>query len=453
MNWVPYPKYKDSHVNWLGEIPNSWSVSPLKFHLDRNDGGVWGDDPDGVADTIVLRSTEQTVDGNWAIQDPAPRKLSAGDARAALLVEGDLLVTKSSGSSLHIGKTTIVTAEVAELGCCYSNFMQRLRTAESLRPRYAWYLMNHRLLREQFDVYSNSTTGLANLNATILGKAQLALPPVGEQDSILRFLDIETAKIDALIAMQEQLVARLREDRTATITHAVAGGLDPKVAMKDTGIEWLGEVPAHWHQAQMRHIVDRIEQGVSPQAYAELAEDGWGVLKSGCVNGGVFQDIQHKKLPAEFEIDPLIVVNEGDLLVCRASGSADLVGSTAIVRELKYRLILSDKIFRLIPSSRVRSDYLEWVMNSLIYREQVRGAISGAEGLANNLPISSLRSFRFPVPPLSEQKQIATYLAERCSTIDALTDKAQESTGVLREYRSALITDAVTGKIDVRGAA
>jgi hypothetical protein len=115
MNWPSYAEYKDSEVTWFGEIPKTWAVSRLKFHLERNDGGVWGDDPDGVTDTIVLRSTEQTVDGNWVIEDPAPRKLSIGDARAARLVEDDLLVTKSSGSSLHIGKTTIVSAEVAEL--------------------------------------------------------------------------------------------------------------------------------------------------------------------------------------------------------------------------------------------------------------------------------------------------------------------------------------------------
>jgi type I restriction enzyme S subunit len=101
-----YPKYKSSGVEWLGDIPEHWKVMPFKRQIDRNDGGVWGEDPDGHNDAIVLRSTEQTVDGKWQIEDPAPRKLSKVQRDAALLNEGDLLLTKSSGSSLHIGKTT-----------------------------------------------------------------------------------------------------------------------------------------------------------------------------------------------------------------------------------------------------------------------------------------------------------------------------------------------------------
>jgi type I restriction enzyme S subunit len=110
MSFPRYPKYKDSGVEWLGEVPEHWSVEPFKHQIDRNDGGVWGDDPDGANDTIVLRSTEQTVDGHWKLDDPAPRKLSESELGSSLLAENDLLLTKSSGSSLHIGKTTLVTA-------------------------------------------------------------------------------------------------------------------------------------------------------------------------------------------------------------------------------------------------------------------------------------------------------------------------------------------------------
>ena len=129
-----YPAYKDSGVPWIGEVPVTWEVKPVKWLLDNNDGGVWGDDPTGEDDTLVLRSTDQTVDGNWKLTDPAPRKLSAKEKASALLVEGDLVVTKSSGSSLHIGKTTLVTADIAKQGCCYGNFMQRLRVNSSFTP-------------------------------------------------------------------------------------------------------------------------------------------------------------------------------------------------------------------------------------------------------------------------------------------------------------------------------
>src|SRR5690554_5430847 len=116
-----YPAYKDSRVPWIGEVPVTWEVKPFKWLLDNNDGGVWGDDPTGEGDTLVLRSTDQTVDGHWKIIDPAPRKLNSKEKASALLIEGDLVVTKSSGSSFHIGKTTLVTADISKQGCCYGN--------------------------------------------------------------------------------------------------------------------------------------------------------------------------------------------------------------------------------------------------------------------------------------------------------------------------------------------
>src|SRR5947209_9277031 len=108
MSLPRYPKYKDSGVEWLGEVPDHWEVLRLKWLIERNDGGVWGDDPDGVSDTCVLRSTEQTADGNWDIVDPSMRRLSEVEKEGSNLKAGDLLITKSSGSSLHIGKTTLV---------------------------------------------------------------------------------------------------------------------------------------------------------------------------------------------------------------------------------------------------------------------------------------------------------------------------------------------------------
>jgi type I restriction enzyme, S subunit len=336
---------------------------------------------------------------------------------------------------------------------CVSSAYVALIPSDSIEPQFFRHLLKSKGYIAALQSTSNLVRDGQALRYENFTMVPIPLCPLAEQRTIARFLDRETSKIDALIAKQEQLIATLREDRTATITHAVTKGLDPNVEMQDSGVELLGAVPAHWRQTQLRHIVDRIEQGVSPQAHAELADEGWGVLKSGCVNGGVFADVQHKKLPDGFEIDPAIIVKEGDLVVCRASGSPDLVGSTAVVRQLRYQLILSDKTFRLRPGSLTSPDYLEWAMNSRMYREQVRRAISGAEGLANNLPMSALKTFRLTVPPRSEQNHIVADLKERCGKIDSLIAKATEVIETIREYRSALITDAVTGKIDVRGAA
>jgi len=141
--YTAYSDYKDSGFSWLGKIPRHWDVSPLKWQIERVDGGAWGGEPKGLEDTIVLRSTEQAADGQWEIDDPAPRNLSSHEVATTLLEKDDLLMTKSSGSSLHIGKTSIVTEEVASLRCGYSNFMQRIRIRSEYSAKFYWYVFNN----------------------------------------------------------------------------------------------------------------------------------------------------------------------------------------------------------------------------------------------------------------------------------------------------------------------
>ena len=222
----PNPPLKQSGVEWLGDIPEHWVVCPFKRVLARNDGGVWGDDPDGDEGTIVLRSTEQMIDGSWSITNPAQRRLSHQEWKEALLATGDLVVTKSSGSALHIGKTSLVTDQVAQLEPCFSNFMQRLRCLPEFEPRLAWYLINSHMGRQQLVFNSNTTTGLANLNGTILGELQFPMPPPTEQRSIAEFLDLQTERIDALSSQVETAIERLQEYRTALITATVTGKID-----------------------------------------------------------------------------------------------------------------------------------------------------------------------------------------------------------------------------------
>ena len=432
-----YKKYKDSCIPWLGAIPISWTASPLKFHLERNDGGVWGDDPDGANDTIVLRSTEQTVDGHWAVEDPAPRKLPAADIRAGLLEENDLLVTKSSGSSLHIGKTTIVGSEIAQLRCCYSNFMQRLRTAESLRPKYAWYLMNHRIMREQFDLNSNSTTGLANLNASILGAALIAVPPLAEQDSILHFLDRETAKIDALIAKQEQLIATLREDRTATITHAVTKGLDPSAEMKESGVQWIGSVPAHWSVTAVKRVARIFVPDRDKPELHETGELPWVTMENiGC------------RAPTP----SILFVRKSDSVNRTASSGtvlASCIGRFGLASVLDADSVVNQQLQGYIPSDRL-DRYFLW------YFVQQAGMYFEAISTSTTLPYVNQQGFgNLPIglPAPQEQERIVCFLDRQTTKFEALITKSQQVIETLQEYRSALITDAVTGKIDVRGAA
>ncbi|MBA7532720.1 hypothetical protein ES705_24950 [subsurface metagenome] len=221
----PNAPMKDSGVEWLGEIPAHWEVKKLKHVLLRNDGGVWGDDYDENG-TIVLRSTEQTIEGEWCIDEPAIRRIDAGEYKKSKLICGDLLITKSSGSELHIGKTTLVTKNIEDMNCCFSNFMQRIRLLSNYSPKYIYYVFNCILGREQLVYYSNTTTGLANLSSTIIGNIHIAIPNYSEQQAITDFLDRETASIDSLIGRINQAIEKLQEYRTTIITAAVTGKID-----------------------------------------------------------------------------------------------------------------------------------------------------------------------------------------------------------------------------------
>lgn len=202
-------------VPWLGRIRTGWSIRPLWELLSRNDSGVWGDDPADGSGTVVLRSTDIAIDGRWTIDNPAIRRLSARERRDARLEVSDLLMTKSSGSIHHLGKTALVTHEVASMEPCFSNFTQRLRTSGELEPRFLFYLLNSPHGRRHLVHLGTTSTGLANLNAKVLGSMLVPVPPIDEQRRIAELLDLvdeRNATLIALVLKRGQLRDGLMDD-------------------------------------------------------------------------------------------------------------------------------------------------------------------------------------------------------------------------------------------------
>ncbi len=446
MSFPRYPEYKDSEVEWLGEVPAHWSVAPFKRHIIRNDGGVWGEDPVGENDTIVLRSTEQTVEGRWAITDPATRKLTSGEKESARLRAGDLLVTKSSGSASHIGKTTLVTEEIAAMQCCFSNFMQRLRTASGFMPTLAWYLMNSPVARLQFDLLSNSTTGLANLNGSILGQMMIAVPPLHEQLAIGTFLDHETAKIDALIAEQERLIELLKEKRQAVISHAVTKGLDPDVPMKDSGVEWLGVVPAHWPVMALKRLVSprsSISYGiVQPGAHVD---DGVPFVQTTNMTSGRFDLVDLQRTSNDIASQyPRSRLSGGEVIL----GIRATIGSAIVVPKELAGANLSRGVARIECCDDLLAEFLTVYLAGTAAATYWQLAKQGST--FNEVSIETVRHLRVPLPPISEQAEICAYLRREAQVFDVLACESREAINLLKERRAVLISAAVTGQIDVR---
>ena len=263
-----YPEYKESGVSWIGEIPSNWRSGRLKFHLSENSGGIWGEDDEFGNGTYVLRSTEITIDGHWDLENVIKRKLSKEEAKRFLLKKGDLIVTKSSGSQDHIGKTGLVDDTIEAMVACYSNFVQRLRPQNCINSKFLHYFMNCSLAREQYKYQSETTTGLANLNAQSINELFISVPPEQEQTQIANFLDRKMEQIDELIRIKERRIELLQEQRTALINQAVTKGLDSNVEMKPSGVAWIGVIPKHWKIEKIKYIATFVSAKSAPETDA-----------------------------------------------------------------------------------------------------------------------------------------------------------------------------------------
>lgn len=288
---------------------------------------------------------------------------------------------------------------------------------------------------------------------SVLKTIDAFIPTIEEQRAIADFLDHETAMIDALIAKQEQLIATLREDRTATITHAVTKGLDSDVEMNDSGAEWLGEIPSHWMASRLKNIIQSTESGTSVNAGDWPAEvDDVGVLKTSCVSAGWFNPAASKTVVDENEIERVTCPVRADSLIVNRANTPLLVGSAGYAETSYNNLFLSDKLWQVRFDDALAQFIYYWTQTE-VYRSQIVACCVGASSSMQNLAMTDFRNVALALPPTEEQLAIVVFLSERTVKIDNLIAKSDEVIDALREYRIALIADAVTGKIDVRGAA
>lgn len=437
---VPYPEYRDSGLPWLPKIPASWSVVRNgRLFTQRNTTGH----SDLPILEVSLRSGVRVRDmkGGGRKQVMSDRskykQARAGDLayNTMRMWQGAVGVAPVDGL---VSPAYVVARPVPDVDAAY--LARLFRTSEYLR---------------EIDTFSRGIVKDRNrLYWEAFKQIPTPLPPPEEQRGIVRFLEHAEQRVRCAINAKRSVIRRVEEQRQLVIHQAVTGFLTAVERRVPSEIRAIGSIPQNWSVRRLKTLVHRIDQGVSPQAESYLADgDAWGVLKAGCVNRGVFREREHKRLPRGFVIDPSIVVSTGDVLVSRACGSPSLVGSVGLVRNLSFRLVLSDKTFRPVFNASVDPEFMALAMNSRYYREQVEQAISGAEGLANNLPLSSLRGFRFAVPPLSEQRA----LVERCTSLTraliATISRTEMEIDLLREYLERLTRDMVFGTLDVRDAA
>jgi len=425
----PYTEYKDSGVEWIGEIPEHWDVTKAKHLIKINSGYPFDStkfNPEKGIPIIRIRDLlKQKIQTYYNGEDVESAYVD--DGFILIGMDGDFNVVKWEGGRALLNQRI-----------CSVN------GTEGIHDNYLYYLISFplKLINDlaYFTTVKHLSTGdIENINVTT--------PPLPEQKSISTFLDHETSRIDALVEKKQQFIELLEERRSALISHAVTKGLDPDVPMKDSGIEWIGEIPEHWDVKRLKYVTDILFSNVDKKSH----EDEQKVVSCNYTdvykNEHITKDINFLEITANPNEITKFSIKKGDVIVTKDSETADDIGVPAYVNE-DFKSVLCGYHLAIIRAHNLYKKYLFRVFQSTIgqYFEVC------AKGVTRfGLGFGAFNSASIPIPPLQEQQAIANYLDRETSQIDNLIEKTKQSIEYLKEYRTALISSAVTGKIDVRG--
>lgn len=443
MSLPRYPEYKDSGVEWLGELPSHWQALKLKSACEVFPSNVDKKSSDDETSVSLCNYTDvyynESVTNN--LEFMAATATEAQIAKFALK-SGDTIITKDSETADDIAIAAYVPEDLPGVICGYHLSMVRPRRKEIVGA-FVKRLFDSSYAKSCFAVLANGLTRVG-LGQYALDNVVLPFPPSVEQTAIATFLDHETAKIDKLIAEQEKLIALLAEKRQATISHAVTRGLNPDAPMKDSGVTWLGKVPAHWAVRRVKDVA-RLESGHTPSKqfpeYWENCEIPWVSLNdSKCLAAN------------DYIADTAVKINELGL----ANSSARMLPAGAVVftRDATIGLAaittkpmaVSQHLIAWCPTGFVDALFLLRVFNAM--KPNLDSYTFGAT--IKTIGMGDVKKLMTTVPPLPEQLEIALFIDTECARLDALTAEAIRGIALLKERRSALISAAVTGKIDVR---
>lgn len=426
-----YSEYKPSSIDWLGEIPSHWDVISGKWTVNFTygfpaDSKLFSIEKKGLP-LIRIRDlystdTEVYYEGN---EYPAESIINNGDLLIGM--DGDFNVARWNGAKAILNQRV----------CKFEDSKVHSKS-------YMFYILP--LILNKINATKYATT-VKHLSATDLSEMKLTVPPIEEQEVIAAYLDDVTGKVDALIAEKQTQVEDLRAYRTSLITETVTRGLNPDAPLRHSGIDWLGDIPQHWEMSALKYLTSKIGSGITPRGGSEVYLDK-GVLFIRSQN--VYPDGLHLDDPKYISesIDESMSntrVYTGDILL-------NITGAS-IGRCCVYTMTESANVNQHVCIIRplcnlIKNQFLSYVLNSKIGQDQI--ALFQTGGNREGLNFEQLKNFAIPLPPRSEQQAIAEFLDDKTEKIDALIDELNKQLDELAEYRQAVISEAVTGKVDVR---
>jgi type I restriction enzyme S subunit len=441
MSFPRYERYKDSGVEWLGEIPEHWEVTKVKRVATKIGSGKTprGGSEVYVSDGVIFLRSQNVHDSGLRLDDVVHISLDIDEEMDNTRVQaGDILLNVTGAS---IGRTTLVPSSLGAANVSQHVCIIRVPNVDA-RNFLAAALQGH-VIKSQIELAQNGAAR-EGLNFEQIGNLVFALPRAAEElQAVADFLKRELERIDTLIDEQQFLIELLNEKRQAVISHAVSKGLNANVPLRDSGIEWLGEIPAHWPVEPLKRAFSSMDYGISESLDSEGAV---AILRMGNIQDGrvVTDDLKYVDC-----VDPALILREGDLLYNRTN-SLDLIGKVGMfVGGLDLPVSFASYLVRLRTVEESIPAYFAYLLNTEGILGIARSNAFVAIGQCNLNP-TRYGQLSIALPPLDEQIEITNYLDKKIAQIAVLREEAETAITIFLERRSALISAAVTGSIDIR---
>jgi restriction endonuclease S subunit len=440
MEYPVYPEYKYSDIHWLEKIPTHWEVRRVK--LLANETLQYGANEAALLDDKnmprFIRITDVKTDGN--LHENTFRSLPENIAEPFLLKEGDILLARSGAT---VGKSFKYSDSWGR--AAYAGYLIRFRVnKEILIDSYAY-------------AYFKSSVFWANINSTLIqstiqnfsaekyANIKIPFPDIQEQQKIADFLDYKTQQIDQLIEKKKALIEKLNEQRIAVITQAVTKGIDKNAKMKPSGVDWLGDVPEHWSIRRLKFLSnENLQYGANESAEMDDRDSPRFIRITDVKHDGTLRDDTFRSLPEEIA-EPFLL-STGDVLLARSGAT---VGKSFIYSDTWGRAAYAGYLIRFRANMEIiNANFAYYYFQTSIFWANINSTL--IQSTIQNFSAEKYANILLPVPPIAEQLEINTYLNKVLKKLDGMELKAKNVIEKLEEYRSSLITAAVTGKIDIR---
>jgi type I restriction enzyme S subunit len=436
VSFSSYQSYKNSGVDWLGKIPGDWSLGKFRHLFTESSEKIESEVHGEMLSVSGYRGIEVKE-----YSDENQKRTEENLIGYRIVHEGQLVVNTMWLNYAGLG--------ISQLEGHVSPAYRSYWVDSSLHKPFV-----HHLMRSSLYVlgYTKYLTGVRpnslQMSRDDLMGFPILIPTLTEQKSIATFLDHETVKIDTLVAEQEKLIELLKEKRQAVISHSVTKGLEPKVKMKDSGVEWLGEVPEHWEVKPLKYL-GSIIPGYAFNS-SDFTKSGIRVLKIANIQTNKIDWSDDSYLPDEFfNLHPKFVVRNDDVVFALTRPIISTGLKAAVVDIGNEQVLLNQRNALFRPIDRISKLFIYQVLFSDSFLIAFENKIDFT-GQQPNISTIDIGDIKIPVPPLDEQESIATYLKSLTEDYDKLTYEAQKTINLLKERRSSVISAAVTGQIDVR---